>query len=135
MKKEVHLLLKKISVIWLPVRNLNRAIEFYRDLLGLKLKFIAGDNWAEFETEPVPIALRVIEFGNKQAPIRDICENFCGGVITFCVEGNLEKIVEALEEKGVNFISPIKKLTNTLKIVTLEDCEGNIIQIMEESNK
>ena len=43
-------MIQKIAYIWYPVTDMNRAIEFYNELLGLTLLF-KGEDWSELEID------------------------------------------------------------------------------------
>lgn len=115
-------------VIDVQVHDLDRAINFYRDILELSLIHRDVD-WASFEISGAEIHLYLhggIEYG-----------------LEFRVS-NLEEIVESLKEKGIKFFTD-KNQPNFLKLVSdeimefswgktafLKDSEGNRIALIED---
>ncbi len=115
-------------IIDVKVSNLNRAIKFYRDILGLSLINKASD-WASFEA-----------FGSE------IHLYLYGGIehsIEFRVS-NLFKEVASLKDKGINFFVD-KKQPDLLRVVSDEimefswgkmaffrDSENNRLSLLED---
>src|SRR2546423_9752844 len=58
-----ELSLREIGQIALPVKNLERAVEFYRDKLGLKFLFQAPPGLAFFECRATRLMLSIPEKG------------------------------------------------------------------------
>lgn len=54
-------MVEKVQNVFYRVANLDRAVQFYGDALGLKLKFRDGDKWAEFDATNVSIGLELAE--------------------------------------------------------------------------
>ena len=53
-----------LSLVKLPVRDVERAAAFYRDVLGMTQVFVAAEyGWAQFATGSVPLALYVPGMG------------------------------------------------------------------------
>ncbi len=51
----------RVDFVSIPVRDKERAAKFYADTLGLQLNPLTGDNWPEFETGNVTLAVVVPE--------------------------------------------------------------------------
>lgn len=109
----------KIKNVYYPVKDMKQTCEFYSETLGLQLKFIDGDNWAQFNVSGYTIALA----GPKESP--EGIEK--GAVVTLSVD-DLEAVREKLLNKGV-FISEIRDMGSHGKTCWLKDPEGNIIQL------
>jgi predicted enzyme related to lactoylglutathione lyase len=115
-------------VIDVQVHDLDRAINFYRDILKLSLIHKDAD-WASFEISGAEIHLYLhggVEYG-----------------LEFRVS-NLEEVVEDLKEKGLKFFVD-KNQPNFLKLISdeimefpwgktafLKDSEGNQIALIED---
>src|SRR5438445_5440468 len=51
-----RMLPRKLGVVMITVSDMNRSVAFYRDTLGLPLRFQSPE-WTEFDTETVTLAL------------------------------------------------------------------------------
>jgi len=80
----------------LMISDMNRAVEFYTETLGLPLKFRGGDEWAEIQAPGLTIALHP---ARERGPKSDQPGHLSIG---FQVE-QLETAMAALKEKGVEF--------------------------------
>ncbi len=49
--------LKGADLVYFFVSDMERAVTFYRDVLGLRLVYRTGDDWAQFEAGPVQLGL------------------------------------------------------------------------------
>jgi catechol 2,3-dioxygenase-like lactoylglutathione lyase family enzyme len=52
---------QRVDFVSIPVRDKERAAKFYEETLGLQLNPLTGDNWPEFETGNVTLAVVVPE--------------------------------------------------------------------------
>jgi methylmalonyl-CoA/ethylmalonyl-CoA epimerase len=117
--------IQKIGQIGVPVKDINRAITFYKDVLELPLLFNT-DNMAFFECDGVRLFLSLPEK-----------EQFAhaNSIIYFQV-GDLKKSYEELLEKGVPFIDEphlIAKIGITETWMAFyKDTEGNTHALMSE---
>src|SRR2546422_2112073 len=83
------------------VSDRDRSVRFYRDTLGLKLRFQSPD-WTEFDTGSSTLALHG---GGVPAPTQGK-EQYAGRAsIGFSVE-NVDKVFEELKSKGARFVMP-----------------------------
>ena len=48
---------KKFSSAYYVVNNMDQAVNFYQDILGLDVKFRDGDRWTQFDVNGVGVAL------------------------------------------------------------------------------
>ena len=95
---------KQVDYMMVVVSDMPRSVEFYRDKLGLPLKFESPD-WTEFITGPTTLALHG---GGKPQERKggkpgEQSAGTCS--IGFNVE-NLEKTFGELKAKGVFFVKP-----------------------------
>lgn len=95
----------KIDYVMVMVENMSRSIEFYRDVLGLPLKF-SSDGWTEFNTGGTTFALhggaKARPAHSQEGPHSDAAGT-CS--IGFNVE-DLKSTYETLKAKGVKFRLP-----------------------------
>ena len=115
----------RIGQIAVPIKNVERAIEFYKEVLGLPLLFNT-ENMAFFDCNGQRLLLSL--------PETDEFAN-CSSVLYFQVE-DIKKSVEKLIEKGVSFIDQphvVAKMGNTETWMTFfKDTEGNTHALMSE---
>lgn len=110
-----------VATVWVPVSDLERALGFYRDTLGLKEKK-AEEGWAEVDANGLTIGLNARE--EEGAGVEG------GPVIAFQPAGELEDAVAALKDKGVDFPAEISEHPWG-RIATFKDSEGNDLQLYQ----
>lgn len=117
--------IQRIGQIAVPVKNIESAIEFYKEVLGLPLLFNT-ESMAFFDCNGQRLLLSLPE-KNEYAN--------SSSVIYFQVE-DIKKSVEKLSEKGVSFIDQphvVAKMGNTETWMTFfKDTEGNTHALMCE---
>ena len=117
--------LKSIGQIGIPVKDINRAILFYKDLLELPLLFNMG-SMAFFNCNGVRLMLSL--------PEKEQFEN-ASSVLYFQVD-DITASYNQLKEKGVSFIDKphlITKMGSTETwMVFFNDTEGNTHALMSE---
>jgi len=101
-------MIKKIDHVGVAVRDLSRALEFYRDLLGLPLADteVVEDQKVKVAFLPVGDSeVELLESTTADGPIARFIEKNGEGIqhIAFRVD-NLEETLAALKEKGVRLI-------------------------------
>jgi predicted enzyme related to lactoylglutathione lyase len=106
-----------VASVWVPVDDMARAREFYRDTLGLSEQK-TGDDWSEFDANGLMIGLNAREgTGHSHG----------GAVITFQPESSIDDEVSALQAKGVEFTGGISDHPWG-RIAPFKDSEGNDLQ-------
>jgi predicted enzyme related to lactoylglutathione lyase len=111
--------LKKIDAIWLPVSDMDRAVAFYRDRLGLEVLEHDGD-WSEVTAGDQRIGLN-----SSESPRGD-----GGAVVAFGVDGAIEDAVDELKTAGVEFAGELSEHPWG-KIAPFKDSEGNDLQLYQ----
>lgn len=86
------------------VSDMARSIEFYRDKLGLPIKFESPE-WTEFQTGATTLALHGGGVRPDQPPAGDPSKQAGTCSIGFNVE-DLDKTYAELQVKGVVFVMP-----------------------------
>ena len=117
--------LAEIGQINIPVHDLDRAIQFYRDRLGMNYLFQAPD-LAFFDCGGIRIVLNVPE---------DPAFNHPSSIIYFKVP-DLTAYTEALRDREVEIISEPHLIASMpdheLWMSFFKDCEGNTLAMMAE---
>ena len=102
----------KLTYVIKFVADMDRAVKFYRDILGLALKF-QSPGWSEFETGEVTLALHPASAKNPS-----------GGVeLGFTVQ-DLQGFYREMTQKGVQFTLPPTKQDFGGELARLVDSEG-----------
>ena len=108
-----------VAAVWLPVQNMERAVAFYGDTLGLKVQEQDGD-WSEVDANGLKIGLN----GSEQ----ETPDGGGGALIAFQPDGELEDEVERLKQAGVTFSDAISEHPWG-RIVPFKDPDGNDLQL------
>jgi methylmalonyl-CoA/ethylmalonyl-CoA epimerase len=116
----------RIGQIFIRVRQLDRAIAFYRDVLGLPFLFTAPPAMAFFACGGVRLLL---------GPAEDARFDHPASIIYYAVQ-DIEATAAALERRGAVFERAPHLVHRAagmeLWIGFLQDSEGNTLAIMEE---
>lgn len=112
-------MLSGVATVWVPVDDLDRAIEFYGDTLGLKVENHDGD-WGEVTANDLTIGLNQRESEGTASS--------GGPVIAFQPDDGIESAVDELKEKGVEIAADISDHPWG-RIATFKDSEGNDLQL------
>jgi predicted enzyme related to lactoylglutathione lyase len=107
-----------VATVWLPVEDMQRAVSFYRDTLGLSIRMQA-DEWSEVDANGLTIGLNARESTGHGAG--------GGAVITFRPEGSIDDEVSRLRSTGVEFTGEISDHPWG-RIAPFKDSEGNDLQ-------
>jgi lactoylglutathione lyase len=111
----------KLSHVIEFVADMDRAVRFYRDTLGLPLKF-QSPGWSEFATGETTLALHP---ASEQNP---------AGKIEFGFHvPNLEEWHDEMGAKGVRFASPPKKQEYGGMLARIVDSEGAHVSVSSRS--
>ncbi len=108
-----------VATVWLPVTDMQRAIDFYSGTLGLKATQQEPE-WAELEADGLKIGLNARE---EETPGGE-----GGAVVAFTPDTELEQAVEELGGKGVEFTDGISEHPWG-RIATFHDPDGNALQL------
>jgi lactoylglutathione lyase len=95
---------KQLDYTMVVVSDMDRSVEFYRDRLGIPLKFQSSD-WTEFQTGTTTLALHGGGVAPTAAPASDPTKQAGSCSIGFNVE-DVDKSYEELKAKGIRFVMP-----------------------------
>lgn len=107
------------SVVWLPVGDTQRALGFYRDVLGLDEVRDEGE-WAELDANGLRIGLN-----GREDPAGD-----GGAVVAFQPRDGLDEAVEQLRSAGVELAGGISEHPWG-RVAAFKDPDGNDLQLYE----
>ena len=118
--------LNQIGQIFVNVKDLDRAIAFYRDTLGMMFLFTAPPNMAFFDCGGIRIMLGIADRPDLDHP---------ASIIYYKVD-DIERVYETFIARGVEFIikphlvAPMP--TYDLWLADFKDSEGNFVALMSE---
>ena len=95
---------KKIDYTMIVVSDMQRSVEFYRDKLGIPLKF-ESPQWTEFATGATTLALHGGGVPAQGPPPGDPTKVAGACSIGFNVD-DVDKTYEELKAKGIKFVMP-----------------------------
>jgi catechol 2,3-dioxygenase-like lactoylglutathione lyase family enzyme len=105
--------------IYYWVRDMDAAVAFYHDVVGLEQISRTGNEWAEFDAGPVRLALH-----GGEAPEQG------GATAVFRVE-DLDAARWQLEQRGARFDELVGEVEGLARFATFRDPDGNPVQIIE----
>jgi predicted enzyme related to lactoylglutathione lyase len=110
----------KLSYVIEFVADMDRAVKFYRDTLGLPLKFQSPE-WSEFLTGQTTLALH---------PARE--KSMAGTIEMGFNVPDITKFYGEMSAKGVKFTMPPKKQDFGGTLAQFEDSEGAHVSVGAE---
>jgi lactoylglutathione lyase len=120
----------KVDYVMVRVSDMHRSVAFYRDTLGLRLKF-ESPGWSEFETGPSTLALHgsppgaVSEPATQAAPAAGTC------ALGFSVP-DLNSTYAELRERGARFVvPPTEQPKEGIRLAVCVDPDGLTISFAE----
>ena len=115
------MIVKGLDHVYYWTRDMDRAVSFYRDVLGLTLLRREGDSWAEFEAGPARFAVHGVVETHPVQP---------GGATAVFEVADVDEARRGLEERGVEF-GHSADIEGYARYATFQDPDGNTIQIIE----
>ena len=114
MKPETAPLLFDVRRLLVYVEDLDRAVNYYRDMLGFKpLGGVAGTNF-EFATSGAPLVL------HRDGRAADSARDRVGFVPSFQVQAGIHELIETFRRRGVRIVHEV-----------ISDLDGNVLQIYQ----
>ena len=108
-----------VATVWVPVDDMDRAMGFYRDVLGCEAR-MQDAQWSEVDANGLTIGLNSREGTARHAD--------GGAVISFQTEGAIEDEVERLRAAGVDFTGGVSSY-EWGSVAPFKDTEGNDLQL------
>lgn len=110
----------RVEHVWFWVADLDRAIAFYAEVLGLPLVRRDGDEWAELDAGPIRLALHA-GAGDGREP---------GGTVVFEVD-DLDAARFAMQTNGAVFGGQEGEVDGIARFASFTDLDGNRMQLIE----
>ena len=118
--------LSRIGQVFVNVHDLERAIAFYRDVLGMKFLFQAPPGMAFFDCDGIRLMLGVADRPELDHP---------ASIIYYKVD-DIERVYEIFKARGVEFVVPPHLVAPMpaydLWLADFRDSEGNLLALMSE---
>jgi lactoylglutathione lyase len=111
----------KLNYVIEFVAEMDRAVKFYRDVVGLPLKFQSPE-WSEFSTGETTLALHPASEKNAAGKME----------VGFNVP-DLQRFYEDMRAKGVKFSMPPKKQDFGGMLAQFADSEGAFVSVAGQS--
>ena len=120
MSAKTDVKLAKVGYVMMPVRDLARSLAFYRDALGLAVRF-AGDEFAFLDGGGVALALR------QAANLGEVAAETSVEVV-FEVE-DIDAAYDSLRARGVPFRIAPRLATGDRHVADFRDPDGHVLSI------
>jgi predicted enzyme related to lactoylglutathione lyase len=115
-------MVQQLATVWLPVTDMDRAVSFYSDTLGLEVQQ-RDDEWSMLRIGDVTVGLN-----SRESPSGD-----GGAVVAFRADQEIEDAVKTLSDKGVDVPGGVTEHPWG-RIATFKDPDGNDLQYYEPPN-
>jgi catechol 2,3-dioxygenase-like lactoylglutathione lyase family enzyme len=106
------------------VSNMDTAVRFYTETLGLKLAYRFGDHWASVEVG------KGLTIGLHPASVQTPAGRKGSMAIGLELTGSIKDAVKALEAKGVRFHDAVNE-GKAGSFVSFDDPDGNLLYLAE----
>jgi catechol 2,3-dioxygenase-like lactoylglutathione lyase family enzyme len=110
--------------VTVSVSNMDAAVHFYSEVLGLKLAYRFGDHWASVEIG------KGLTIGLHPASAESPAGRRGSMTIGLELSGSIQDAVRTLEAKGVKFAGPINE-GKSGSFVSFEDPDGNRLYLAQ----
>jgi len=107
------------------VTDMNRSVKFFTEMLGLKLDYQAGPEWAQINAgKGLLLGLHGTHEGGPQVGQAG------STIVGFEVDEPMDNVYQALSTRGVKFDGPVVD-TGHVKLANFRDPDGNAFYLSE----
>lgn len=115
-----------IYLSWIVVKDIEKAIKFYTEVVGLTLKeFHPEFNWAEL-SGPGGSTLGIGQEDSEAQMKAGV-----NAVVTISVK-DIDAALKHYQEKGATLIGEVIEIPGHVKMQTFTDADGNTMQIVQK---
>ena len=126
--QEIAPLLYDVRRLLVYVEDLDRAVAYYRDVLGFKpLGGLAGTNF-EFATSGAPLVL------HRDGQAAALPRGRVGFVPSFQVQDGIHELINTLRVRGVRVVHEVLEVPHGW-VAFISDLEGNLLQIYQSKGE
>ncbi len=132
MKTDTNKIIARLDHVYVSVKDMNRAIKFYEDVLGTKIKNRENDTWTDFDLG------KGFYFGLINPKIISSKRAVGNNTIPVFYTNDVDAIYEKIKKYKVKIIFPPENLKFTnypYRCFQCEDTEGNLIEIAKYKRK
>lgn len=120
----------KIDYTIVMVSDMERSVRFYRDVLGLTLRF-QSDSWSELDTAGTTLALHG-GAASRPSALQGKGEQWAGTMSLGFSVRNLDHAVQELRRRGVRFVvEPGASQEDGIRLAAFTDPDGVAISVAE----
>lgn len=140
-------MIRSMNHVGISVANLDRSIEFYRDLLGMEVGAVSAFEGQQYErilalagAAGRSVMLRhgntqieIFEFRHPQPRVGDRDRPVCDhGITHFCIEvSDIDSLYEKLRAAGTRFHCPPLNFFGIARATYGRDPDGNVFELLE----
>ncbi len=118
----------RIAYVRVFVSDLERALKFYIQTLGLESAFVDNEmGWAQLKTEGTTLALEQISAADNET--NQLIGRYLG--VSLSVDEDLENIYKDLSAKGIPFSGPPQVMPWGGLMTQISDPDDNVLTLME----
>lgn len=121
MTRVADAIVNRLDLTFYWVADMDRAVAFYRDVLGLRLIRRDENKWVEFDSGGRRLALHSVAEGQAMKP---------GGATAVFSVDDLDRAKSELVTRGVHFVHE-GDVAGYARFASFLDPEGNTVQIIE----
>jgi predicted enzyme related to lactoylglutathione lyase len=114
-------IVNRLDLVFYWVADMDRAVAFYRDVLGLKLLRQDSGNWAEFDAGGERFALHALGAGQTISQ---------GGATAVFSVDDLDEASSELSARGISAVHE-GDVEGYARFASFLDPEGNVFQLIE----
>lgn len=120
--------LKSIQLVWIAVKDLKKAIAFYTNVIGMKLKEESPEyGWAELEAPQGGPRLGLAQMQGQDPNEIKAGQN---AITTFTVD-SLDRAISTLPLNEITLIGEVMEVPGHVKMQMVKDRDGNHFQLVE----
>ena len=126
---------KGMELAWISVSDFEKAIKFYTEILGLKLLDKNDEwGWAELGGHEGGARIGIARYSSSIDEIHSPIKPGQNALMTFTVD-NLDQTIQEMKKNDVQFIGDVVVVPEEVKMQTVKDKDGNILQFVEMIRK